>query len=122
MRSGTSGEDVENDFGPVHDARAQLALEIGALYRGQLLVEDHQRGAGLADQGPQFLDLALADMGGRIGRSHILREPAHHVRPGRVHQPGQLLEMFVQVFCILRALAGCRHQHRALGRIANVDH
>ena len=27
------GEDVEDDFGPVHDANPELALEVGALHR-----------------------------------------------------------------------------------------
>ena len=39
------GEDVEDDLGPVHDAHLELALEVGALHRAQLLVEDDQRGA-----------------------------------------------------------------------------
>ncbi len=36
------GEDVEDDFGPVHYANPKLALEVGALHGTQLLVEDDE--------------------------------------------------------------------------------
>ena len=42
---GPGGEDVEDDLGPVHHPHLELALEVGALHRAQLFVEDDQRGA-----------------------------------------------------------------------------
>ena len=114
-------EDVEDDFGPVHDPNLELALEVGALDRAQLLVEDDQRGAGVGDRGSHLLHFAFADQRRGIGRRDLLRHAAHHFGTGGVHQPGELLEMFGHVARVARALAGSRDENRAFDRIANLN-
>ena len=44
VTAGPGGEDVEDDLRPVHDPDLELALEVGALDRGELLVEDDEGG------------------------------------------------------------------------------
>ena len=115
-------EDVEDDFRPVHDPHLELALEVGALHRRELLVEDDQRGVGGGDLAGDFLDLSFSDQRGGVGRGDVLRDPAHDFGAGRVHQPGELFQMFGDVPCVFGSLAGRGHQHGALDRIADRDH
>jgi hypothetical protein len=94
VASRASGEDVENHFRPVHDPDLELTLEVGTLNRRQLFVEDYQRCIGGSYFAGNLLDLAFADQGCRIRRHDVLGDPPHHLGPGRVHQPGQLFQMF----------------------------
>lgn len=49
----------------------------------------------------------------------MLRNASHDFSTGRVYQPGQFFQMFSDVPCVFRSLAGRSHQHRALDRIAD---
>jgi hypothetical protein len=51
----------------------------------------------------------------------MLRNASHDFSTGRIYQPGQLLQMFRDVPCVFRSLAGRSHQHRALDRVADWD-
>ena len=42
VTSSAGAEDVENDFGPVHDPDLELPLQVGSLYRRELFIEDDQ--------------------------------------------------------------------------------
>ena len=119
--AGPGGEDVEDQLGPVHDPALELLLEVGALVGGELLVEDHEGGAGLAHQGPQFLDLPFPDQRRRVGRGHLLRQPAHHHRARGVGEPGQFIQVLGKVVGVLGALARRAHQDGALRRRLDRD-
>jgi hypothetical protein len=64
---GPGGEDVEDHLRPVHDADRERALQIGALHRTELLVEDHEGRSRFGHRAGDLLDLALSDEGGGIG-------------------------------------------------------
>ena len=51
----------------------------------------------------------------------MLRNASHNFSAGSVYQPGQFFQMFRDVPCVLRSLAGRSHQHRALDGIADRD-
>ena len=121
VTAGAGGEDVEDDFRPVHHADLELALEVGALRRRQLLVEDHERGAGVGHRLGNLLDLALADEGGGIGCRDLLRHAPDDFGPGRVHQPGELFQVFGDVPGVGTALPRGGDEHRALDRIPDLD-
>ena len=121
VAAGPGGEDVEDDLGPVHHPHLELALEVGALHRAQLFVEDDQRGAGVRDRAGHFLDLAFADEGGGIGCGDLLGDPAHDFGAGGVHQAGELFEVLGDVPGVPRPLARGGNQHGTLDRVADFD-
>jgi hypothetical protein len=119
--AGSGREDVENDLGPVHHPSTELALEIGPLHRGQLVVEDHQAGRQVRHPAAELLHFARPDQGGRIGSGHLLSDPTHDRRPRGVHQPSQLLKMFLELVDLPSALPRCSHQNRPLDRRGDFD-
>jgi hypothetical protein len=89
---GVLGEDVEDEGGAVDGRPPQDLLQVAALGRRQLVVEDH--GVGVDDVGDvaQLLGLALADEGGRIGLVPALEDALGLIGAGGVGQGGQLLQ------------------------------
>ena len=55
-------EDVENDFGAIHDAHTQALLEFHALHRRETFVEQHQRRMRRGQLVFQRFDFALAEV------------------------------------------------------------
>ena len=78
---GVLGEDVEDQRGPVDDLDLDLVLEVAQLRRGQLAVADHRVGAGGDHDVAQLLDLAPADVGGRVGPGR------RWIRPSSTSEP-----------------------------------
>ena len=76
----TSGEDVEDQLAAVDDPAADPLLQLADLRRGELVVKDHEAGAGLLDQLVDRLDLPAADEGCRVGwasaAAAVLADPA----------------------------------------------
>jgi hypothetical protein len=95
-RARTRREDVENDLGPVHDARPELELDVLPLRRRQLVVEDHQRRADVGDAATQLLQLSLPEIRRRTRTIDQLREFPDDFSARRVGQTRQLLEMLRQ--------------------------
>src|SRR5690606_27881482 len=60
------GEDVQDQGGAVDDLDPGLLLQVAQLARGQLAVADHRVRAGGGDHVAQFVELAAADVGGRV--------------------------------------------------------
>ena len=94
------GEDVQDQAGAVEDLElargkgvdAGQVLEVAALGRCELVIEDDGVGVQGGGQLDDLAGLALADVGGGLGRVPDLDDPLHHVRPGGVGQEGQLLQ------------------------------
>src|SRR5260221_5022196 len=64
-----------------------------SLHRREGLVEQHQRRAGILQDGLELLDLPLTQVeGGRRRLDALMRLP-HHLGPGGVGEPTQLVEM-----------------------------
>ncbi len=118
---GASREDVEDHFGAVHHPDIHLPLQVGALDRAQLLVEDDDRGPGVGDGSGDLLDLPLSDQRGGIGCGDLLGHASDDFGPGRIHEPGQLFQVLGDVPRVGGPLAGCGDEHRALDRIADLD-
>jgi len=110
-------EDVEDELGAVDHALAELALEVLALRRRELIVEDDERRLLLDDQSLELVDLAAADVGGGIGPVELLREGARDQRPRRIGEALELLEVLGDVMARVGALDGRADEDGAfLGR------
>src|SRR5215216_3658190 len=119
MAAGAGGEDVEDDFGPVHDPDLELALQVGSLHRRQLFIEDDERRVRSSNLVGHFLDLAFAYECAWVGSDDVLRNSAYHLRPGGINQPGQLFQMFGDMARVGRSLAWRCDEYNALNRIAD---
>ena len=109
-----TGEDVENQVGPVEDLDLKLLLDVTQLLGRQLIVEDHQADLVLLDISFDLLQFAGTDEGHRIGSLRLLRESFYRLDTSRIRQEGQLVEIFLHFLLIL---LGCHqaHQNRSLG-------
>ena len=73
---GVLGEDVEDQLRAVDDARLERVLEVPLLRRVELVVDEQHLGARLLVRALQLLELALADVGARVGPRAVLDELA----------------------------------------------
>ena len=89
---GVLGEDVEDHRGAVDGGAAQDLLQVAALGRRQLLVEDDRVGVDLVRDLPQLLGLALAYERGCVGALPPLEDALDLVGAGGVDQGRQLVE------------------------------
>src|SRR3954468_18324195 len=96
-------EDVENDFGAIHDAHAQTLLELDALHRRQTLIEQQERRAGRRQLVLQRFDLALAEVKVGSRRIDALDRAADDFSPGGIRQPFQLVEMLIDMYRVIRS-------------------
>jgi len=83
-------EDVENQLGAVHHAAADRVLDVLALAGTQLVVEDDERRAGLADLVAQLLDLSGTEVRAGVRPVDLLDQVADDDCAGRI---GELLEL-----------------------------
>ncbi len=95
LRPGAGGEDVQDQLGSIHDPHPRVLLEVLALSRGELFVEDHEVGLRRRHQLPQFVGLALADV--HLGRRRIdaLADHADHLTSGGIGQAREFREVFL---------------------------
>ena len=89
--------------------RPEELLEVALLGRGELVVEHHGVAVGLERDLPELLGLALADVGGRVGRGTALHEARDLVRAGGVDELGELVE---PGFGVLGGVRGEGHAHQ----------
>ncbi len=87
---GALGEDVENQLGAVHDADPEQVFQGAALGGGQVVVENHQRGAGGGGFFGNLGGLAPADIGGGMDVAQPADGLADNAGPGGVGQRAQL--------------------------------
>ena len=87
---GVLGEDVEDQRGAVDDLDLGALLQVAQLRRGQLTVTDDRVGAGGEHHRAKIVDLAAADVRGRVGSGTTLDEPFEHLRTGGLGQRGEL--------------------------------
>ncbi len=85
-------EDVEDQRRPVDDLHLQLALEVSLLGGRQLAIDHHQRVLQRLLKLLDFLDLALADVGGGVRRAQLLRRRSDHLDVNGLGQPGKLFQ------------------------------
>ena len=86
LAGGVLGEDVEDHRGAVDGRAAEDLLEVALLGRAELVVEDDGVAVDRLRRVAQLLGLALADVGGRVGRLAALHDAVDHVGAGRVDQ------------------------------------
>ena len=84
------GEDVEDQRGAVDDLDLDGLLQRVELSGGQLAVADDGVGAGGHDDVAQFLGLARADVGRRVGLVAPLHHALEHLGARRLGERGQL--------------------------------
>ena len=82
VRARTLREDVEDQAGPIDDAAADGALEIALLRGRELVVEDHDRGAGRCAHPRELLDLARTGEERQIGTAPPSLHDREHARAG----------------------------------------
>ena len=76
---GVLGEDVEDQLGPVDDARLEGVLEGPLLHRSELVVHDEHLRVGARVGVLQLLELPLADVGSRVVARPVLDELGHRL-------------------------------------------
>jgi hypothetical protein len=92
VRLRTAGENIENDLGAVEHLDAERFFQVADLRRREIVVEDHHVGVGRVDEQLDLFDLAVPDVGGRIGRLSLLGEPADNFGARRFDQAGEFVE------------------------------
>jgi hypothetical protein len=90
--AGASGEDVEDEGSAVEDLDGEGVFEVALLSRAELIVEDHEGVVELGALGFQLGQLALADVGGRVGLFELLDGAADDAGAGGVGEEGELIE------------------------------
>ena len=90
--AGALREDVEDQRRAVEDPAIERLLEIALLGGRERRVEDHETGVGGRSQGLDLLDLAAADIAGRIRSVATHTGKAHGFDTGGDHQLLQLLD------------------------------
>ena len=113
LAAGVLGKDVENHRGAVDGGATEDLLQVELLGRAQLVVEHHGVGVELLAHLQDLVDLALADVGGRIRRAAALDQPSHLVGPGGVDELGQLVQAGVGAGRVGPS-QGDAHQHDLL--------
>ena len=114
------GEDVEDERDAIDDVDREQLLEIALLGGRQLVVEDDDVDVERFRDGPQLLRLALADVGGGVGRAPALQLRVHRFRARGVGEQGELLERHLRLFHRRGAVRGA-HQQGALAHATEVD-
>jgi hypothetical protein len=90
-RSGALGENIQNEPGPINHLSTKGGFEISLLGTGQVIVEDDEIHALLADR-PDLLDLPRTDQGAGIGQEPLLEDAKGRRSPCRDRQLSQLLQ------------------------------
>src|SRR5207253_1373189 len=94
-RTSTCRKDVEDQLGAIHDAHADVLLEIFTLGRAQLFVEYDEIGAIVLDGLLDLFGFAFADVELWSRLVDFLADPRDDASARGVHQLGQLGEMLI---------------------------
>jgi len=90
-RARALGENIKNQRGPIQNLAAENLLEVPALSRRQLIIENDGVDVGLAAETGEFLRFAGPDKCARTRRLQLLHAIADHLAAGRA---GQLRKLF----------------------------
>ena len=90
---GVLGEDVEDQLRAIDDAHVERVLEPPLLARVEVVVDDHRLGLLLLHGRLQLGELALADVGARVGGGALLDDLAHRLDARGAHQLGDLVQL-----------------------------
>ena len=114
---GVLGEDVEDQLRPVDHARLQRVLERPLLHGRELVVDDQRLRARALERLLQLLELALADVGARVGPLAVLDELGHRLDARGARELAQLGEVRGRrLWAALRARTRARARHPAQDR------
>jgi hypothetical protein len=89
---GPAREDVEDQRAAVQHLDLERRLQPQLLRGRELLVEDHDRVAGLVARRADLLELAGADVGRGLGLAAALQRLPDYGRAGRARKPRQLTQ------------------------------
>jgi hypothetical protein len=92
-RDGVLREDVQDELRPVDDAYVERGLEAPGLARLEVVVDDDRFGARVLHGALHVLELALPDVGPRVGCAPVLDELAHGLDARGAHELPQLREL-----------------------------
>ena len=114
-------ENVENNLGAIHDAHAEILLELDALDGSQRLVEQHQGRTRRRQLILERFDFALAEV--EVGRRGVdaLDGFADDLSAGGVGEALQLVEVLVHVHRVVGAFSWCPHQEGPLNGHLDVN-
>jgi hypothetical protein len=104
-------EDVEDELCAVDDAQLELVLQAPLLSGVEVVVDDERLGIGARHGFLQLDELALTDIGARIGRGAALNELADRVDTGRPQELSHLPQLLV----LVDSLGQHRDEKAALG-------
>ena len=90
--SAASREDIENQLRAVHHAASENLLQVAALRRRQLVVEDDDVDVRFGERAGEFFGLAAADERRRIGPRTLLHRAQHGLGARGLGQAGELFE------------------------------
>ena len=121
---GTHGENVQNQTRPVQNLHLQHLLDVPNLLRRQFIVENHHSHRVFLilfplDEIRYLLQLSATDIGHAARAVHPLREPLHHLRPCRIRQKLQLIQILRRLPLILLRCDETHHHSRLHLRLRN---
>jgi hypothetical protein len=90
---GMLGKDVEDELGAIDDAQLQLVLEPTLLTGIEVVVDDQRLGIRPGHRFLQLRELALADVGARVGSRPPLQELPHGLDTGGAHELAHLPQL-----------------------------
>ncbi len=103
---GSAGEDVEDEFGAVEDFSADDLFDVGDLPGREVVIEDDEAGVGLLAEVAEFLDLARAHVGSRIGAWSFLDDLGDSGGAGGLGQGAELAQGIARVVPALGKIDG----------------
>ncbi len=109
-------EDVEDQLGAVHHALTGGVLDVLALGRRQLIVENDERRILIVDERPELLDLSLPQVGRGVGPIDLLCDAPDDDGASSVDELLKLLEMLIQIVARRRPFARRADKQGALDR------
>ena len=96
-RSGTAGEDIQDQEGTVDHPAGQGVLQIALLGRGELPVKNDEIACRIGGQPGELLQTARPDTGGGVRTLPLLHQAADDLGPGRAGQFLQFIQGTVRI-------------------------
>jgi hypothetical protein len=109
-------EYIEDQLGPVHHALAGGVLDVLALGRRQLIVENNEGRILGVDERPELLDLSLPQVGSGVGPIDLLCDAPDDNGTSGVDELLELLEMLIEIVARRRSFARRADKQGALDR------
>jgi hypothetical protein len=100
-RASALRKDVEDERGAIQDFDLEDFFQVARLRGGKFIIEDHSVHVVLFAERRELSCLALADVGGGIGRLDFLDSLTHDFSACARRQLSEFVERLAEIFCVI---------------------